>query len=127
MKDLIWVGIRESEVKYSNFIDNSISIFGKNSNSLENQIKKRFNHNNEKHYTFIDDFYNKEVIKQIEKNPNIKFMYYSQIYSFESMKKLGLLDHIICLNNQKLIEFVNNKFKTKDYLKDYIPVLDYIF
>lgn len=127
MKDLIWVGIRGSEVKYSNFIDNSISIFGNNSNSLENQIKKRINHNNEKHYTFIDDFYNKEVIKQIEKNPNIKFMYYSQIYSYDSMKKLGLLDHIICLNNQELIEFVNNKFKTKDYLKDYIPVLDYIF
>lgn len=54
-------------------------------------------------------------------------MYYSQIYSYDSMKKLGLLDHIICLNNQELIEFVNNKFKTKDYLKDYIPVLDYIF
>lgn len=127
MKDLVWVGIRESEVKYSNFIDNSISIFGNNSNSLENQIKKKINHNNEKHYTFIDDFYNKEVIKQIEKNSNIKFMYYSQIYSYDSMKKLGLLDHVICLNNQELIEFVNNKFKTKNYLKDYIPVLDYIF
>lgn len=127
MKDLVWVGIRESEVKYSKFIDNSISIFGKNVNSLEKQIKERINHNNEKYFTIINDFYNKEVMKQIEKNPNIKFMYYSQIYSYDSMKKLGLLDHVICLNNQELIEFVNNKFKTKDYLKHYIPVLDYIF
>ncbi len=127
MKDLIWVGIRESEVKYSDFIDNSICIFGNNDNCLENQIKKRINHNNEKHYTSIDEFYNKEVVKQIEKNSNIKFMYYSQIYSYDCMKKLGLLDHVICLNNQDLIEFVNNKFKIKSYLKDYIPILDYIF
>lgn len=127
MKDLIWVGIRESEVKYSNFIDNSICIFGNNDNFLENKIKKRINHNNEKNYTVIDDFYNKELIKQIEKNPNTKFMYYSQIYSYDNMKKSGLLDYIICLNNPNLIEFVNNKFKTKNYLKNYIPILDYIF
>lgn len=127
MKDLIWVGIRESEIKYSNFINNSISIFGNDSNSLQNQIKKRINHNNEKHYTLIDDFYNKEIIKQIKKNPNIKFMYYSQIYSYDSMKELGLLDHIICLNNKDLIEFVNSKFKIKEYLKDYIPILNYIY
>ena len=127
MKDLVWVGIRESEIKYSNFINDSISIFGNDSNSLQNQIKKRINHNNEKHYTLIDDFYNKEVIKQIKKTPNIKFMYYSQIYSYYSMKELGLLDHIICLNNQDLIEFVNSKFKIKEYLKDYIPILNYIY
>lgn len=127
MKHLIWVGIRESEVKYSNFINNSISIFGNNDNCLENQIKKRINHNNQKNFTLIYDFYNKEIIKQIQKNPNVKFMYYSQIYSYDSMKKLGLLDYAICLNNQDLIKFMNSKFKTKKYLKDYIPVLDYFF
>lgn len=127
MKDLVWVGIRESEVKYSNFINNSISIFGNNDNCLENQIKKRINHNDSKNFTLIDDFYNKEIIKQIENNPNIKFMYYSQIYSYDSMKKLGLLDHVICLNNQELIKFINSKFKTKEYLKNYIPVLNYFF
>lgn len=127
MKDLVWVGIRESEIKYTDFIDNSISIFGNDSNSLQNQIKKGINHNDTKHCTLIDDFYNKEVIKQIKKNPNIKFMYYSQIYSYYSMKKLGLLDHVICLNNQYLIEFVNSKFKIKEYLKDYIPILNYIY
>lgn len=94
MKHLIWVGIRESEVKYSNFINNSISIFGNNDNCLENQIKKRINHNNQKNFTLIYDFYNKEIIKQIQKNPNVKFMYYSQIYSYDSMKKLGFLKSI---------------------------------
>ena len=93
MKDLVWVGIRESEIKYCNFIDN---------------------------------FYNNEIIKQIEKNSNVKFMYYSQIYSYDSMKKLGLLDYVICLNNQDLIEFVNNKFKIKEYLKDYISILNHV-
>ena len=127
MKDLIWVGIRKSEIKYSNFINDSINIFGNNINSLENQFKKRINHNNEKNYDFIDDFYNNEIIKQIEKNSNVRFMYYSQIYSYDSMKKLGLLDYVICLNNQDLIEFVNNKFQIKEYLKDYIPILNHVF
>ena len=54
-------------------------------------------------------------------------MYYSQIYSYDSMKKLGLLDYVICLNNQDLIEFVNNKFKIKEYLKDYISILNHVF
>lgn len=54
-------------------------------------------------------------------------MYYIQIYSYDSMKKLGLLDYVICLNNQDLIEFVNNKFKIKEYLKDYIPILNHVF
>ncbi len=127
MKDLVWVGIRNSEIEYSNFIDNSIVLYGDNVNSLQNKVNKRINHNNEKNYDFIDEFYNNEIIKQVKKNPNIKFMYYSQIYSFYSMKKLGLLNHIICLNNQDLIEFVNNKFKIKEYLKDYVPVLNYIY
>ena len=39
MKDLVWVGIRESEIKYCNFIDN---------------------------------FYNNEIIKQIEKKLKCK-------------------------------------------------------
>ena len=66
MKDLNWVGIRESEIMYCNFIDDSICIFG-NNNSLENQIKERINHNNEKHYDFIDDFYKNEIIKKLKK------------------------------------------------------------
>lgn len=127
MKNIVWVGVRESEIKYCDFINVSISLFGNNSNSLQNQIKKRINHNNEKNYALIDDFYNKEIIKQIEKNSNIKFMYYSQIYSYYSMKKLGLLNHIICLNNQDLINFVNNKFKIKEYLRNYIPILNYVY
>ena len=127
MKDLVWVGIRKSEIEYSNFIDDSINLFGNNINSLQNQINKRINHNTKKNNDCINDFYNNEVIKQIKKNPNTKFMYYSQIYSFYSMKKLGLLDYIICLNNQNLIEFTNNKFKIKEYLKDYIPILNYFY
>lgn len=53
-------------------------------------------------------------------------MYYSQIFSYDSLKELGLLDYVLCLNNQELIEFINHKFKIKEFLKDYIPVLKYI-
>lgn len=127
MDNLVWVGIRESEIKYSDFVNNSISIFGGNEHSLDKQIGHRINHNDDKNGELMNDFYNREVSAQIEKNPNVKFMYYSQIYSYDCMRKFGLLDHVFCLNDQNLINFVNDKFKIKKYLKDYIPVLKCIF
>ena len=54
MKNLVWVGIRESEVKYSDFIKDSISIFGNTSNSLQRQKNININHNNKENFTLID-------------------------------------------------------------------------
>jgi len=127
MKDLIWVGIRESEIKYSDCFSNSISIFGDNSISLQKQIQKRINHNDHKHDKLIGTFYSKEVIRQVRKNQNVIFMYYSQIYNYNNIKRLGLLDHVLCLNDQDLVEFADSKFRAKEYLKTYIPVLDYTY
>ena len=127
MKDLVWIGIRESEIKYCDFINNSINIFGNNENSLNQQIKKNINHNNEDNFLLMGQFYNKEILRFIKKNKNVKFMYYSQIYTYDAIKKLNLFDRVICLNNQNLINFINNKFKIKDYLKDYIPILKYTY
>ncbi len=124
--EIYWVGIRESEIKYTNFVKDSITIFGNNNISMQNKLNRCLNHNDSKNFTIIDDFFNKEIQKIIQEKPHIKFMYYSQINSYRSMEKLGLLNHVICLNNQDLIEKLSNKFKLKKYFKNYVPVLDYI-
>ena len=126
MKDLVWVGIRESEIKYCNFIDDSIVLFGSNPHSFRIQFKKNVDHNNKENFSLLDRFYDNIVLKAVKDNPNVKFMYYSQIYSYESMKKLGLLDSVLCLNNQDLIKFINDKFKIKEFLKIHVPILDYV-
>lgn len=127
MKDLTWIGIRESEIKYSDCFSNSISIFGDNDISLQKQIQKRINHNDYKHDKLIGTFYSKEVIRQVRKKQNVIFMCYSQIYNYNNIKRLGLLDHVLCLNDQDLVEFADSKFRAKEYLKTYIPVLDYTY
>ena len=127
MENIVWVGLRESEIKYCDFIDNSIILFGNNSNCFRMQLNKNVNHNSKENFLLLDKFYDNMVLKTIKGNPNVKFMYYSQIYSYKSMEKLGLLDFIICLNNQELIEFINDKFKIKEFLKSYVPILDYAF
>ena len=125
MDNLYWVGIRESEVQYTNFINNSITIFGNNNISMQNKLKKIIDHNNTKNFDLIDNFFNKEAKEIIKKNPKVRFMYYSQINSYDSIKKFDLLDYVICLNNQELVEYLSDKFKLKDYFKEFIPILDY--
>ena len=123
--EIYWIGIRESEIIYTNFIKNSITIFGNNNISMQNKFKKIIDHNNIKNFSMIDDFYNNEIKNIINKNPKVKFMYYSQINSYRSVKQLGLLNYVICLNDQNLIETLSDKFKLKKYFKAYIPILNY--
>ena len=123
--EIYWIGIRESEVKYTNFIKNSITIFGNNNISMQQKYKKVIDHNNINNFTMIDDFFNTEVKKLINTNQDVRFMYYSQIDSYRSMEQLGLTNYIICSNNQELIETLSDKFKLKKYFKAYVPVLNY--
>ena len=45
MENLIWIGIRESEIKYTNFIKDSITVFGKDNLSIQREFGKNINHN----------------------------------------------------------------------------------
>lgn len=115
--ELFWIGIRESEVfNTQNLFNGNICIYGKNS-FMKN---KRINHNEDENWDMIDNYFSKRKKILINKNPNIKFMYYN--YDGVSGKEL---EHCICYNNQKLITNLNNKFYTKKYFKDKVPVLDY--
>lgn len=125
-RKIIWVGIRESEVKYAKpFIFKSINIYGNNNDSLTNKLNMKINHNIDKNNTIIGDFYSDKMNENIEKNPDVLFMYYNQLYSYKGLKQHNALKYVVCFNNQKLIKFTNNKFKVKKYLKRYIPILDY--
>ncbi len=128
MENLYWIGIRESEIKYcKDFFEESVTIFGNNNISMQKELKKVIDHNNINNFDLIDDFFNKQLKKIISSNPNAKFMYYSQIYSYDSVKKLGLLNHVICFNNQRLINYLSDKFKLKELFKGFVPILNYKF
>ena len=125
MNNLIWIGIRESEVKYTNFIESSISVFGKNNLSLQRELGKNINHNKNSNQSLMNDFYNQKMIEIVKQNDKARFMCYSQIYIYSELKRLNLLDKVVCLNNQETVLFAHDKFKVKEYFNDIIPILDF--
>lgn len=126
MENLYWVGVRESEIEFcKEFFTNSITIFGNTNISMQQKLNKVIDHNNVKNFELIDEFFNGETKKLVEENPNTRFMYYSQINSYDSVKKIGLLDNVICLNNQNLVNHISDKFELKRLFKNIVPVLDY--
>lgn len=126
MGNLYWVGIRESEIEFcKEFFTNSITIFGNTNISMQQKLNKVIDHNNVKNFELIDDFFNEEMKKLVKENPDTRFMYYSQINSYDSVKEIGLLDNVICLNNQDLINYISNKFELKKLFKNIVPILDY--
>lgn len=125
MNNVVWVGIRESEIENVNFINNSVTIFGNNKNSLQNIYNISINHNDFKNDKIIGEYYNNQIENILAKDSNKKFMYYSQIYSYEDIKKAGNLDKVINLKDQKIIDFLNSKFESKAFFKEYVPVLNY--
>ena len=125
MNNLIWIGIRESEVKYSNFIENSISVFGKNNLSLQRELGKNINHNKNSNQNLMNDFYNQKIIEIVKQNDKARFMCYSQIYTYQELKRLNLLDKVVCLNNQETVLFAHDKFKVKEYFNNILPILDF--
>lgn len=56
MKDLYWIGIRESEIKYcKNLFQDSITILGNNNRSMQQKLKRVIGYNNVNNFDLIDD------------------------------------------------------------------------
>lgn len=92
---------------------------------MQNIYNVSINHNDYKNDKIIGEYYNNQIKNILVKDSNTKFMYYSQIYSYEDIKKGGNLDKVINLKDQKIIDFLNSKFESKAFFKEYVPVLDY--
>lgn len=126
MYNLYWVGIRQSEIEFcKDMFKDSITIFGNTNISMQRKLNKVIDHNNVQNFDMIDDFYNNEMLNILSKDSNAKFMYYSQINSYDNIKRIGLLKNVICFNNQGLINYISDKFKLKQELKNIVPILEY--
>ncbi len=126
MKNLYWIGIRESDISFcSNLFENSITIFGKHNISMQNKMNRIVDYNDENNFILIDQFFTTEMKKIIKENRNARFMYYNQLYAYHTLQKEGLLKYAIFFNNQNLVKKLSNKIKCKEELKKIVPVLEY--
>ena len=127
MKDLYWVGIKESDIDgCENLYEGSITILGSGINgniSYSSTAEERINHNDIKNLGKVTEWINSTLLKILENNSNAKFMFYNQRSMYEYDE--AIRRNSICCNNKDLIDNINNKFFMRDWMKNYIPVLNY--
>lgn len=122
MEEIYWVGIKESEISCVDFFSGSITYSGSGTNgnlSYVSEYKKILNYNNDS--VELDTFVKDNINKLISEKPNVKFMFYNNFYAYYLGNEI--LQHAICLNNVQILRFLRDKFKTRFWLSNYVPVL----
>lgn len=107
--NIIAVGPREQDFEYTNgFFSGSITLYGSGTAgniSYCRWKKERINHN-----VFSqeqEDFVNRELLKKIEQDPEVRFMSYdpNQVYSCNP----AIASRTVCLNEKALMDKLNHK------------------
>lgn len=125
--NLVYLSIRESDAAFAGY-KKSVSIFGsgENGNIALNKITgKRYNHNDEKNFDFLDDFFISNIKNLHKQNKNLKFVYYNKhrvIFLPKSVQKL-----IAHQPPTKILNFWDNKFESRKFVGEFLPVLEYYF
>lgn len=122
---LYWIGIRESELDHArSLFSGSITIFGTNHNgnhAFEHTYKTRYDYNQD------DPRWNRFVARTaaeiIRQEPDCRFL----AYAAEDVAMYGqeVMERTICCNPTSLVELLGDKFRTRQWLSEYVPILPY--
>ncbi|MCM1500509.1 MAG: ATP-grasp domain-containing protein [Clostridium sp.] len=123
---LFWIGIRESEIAdCDRLFTGSITMFGSGENgncSFDYKMRYRFDYNqdNEQWIAFV-----REQIHDIcQEYPEAQFMlYYPDEHASYGEE---LPEHLICQNDNDLIELLEDKHRTRKWLSSCVPVCPYV-
>lgn len=123
---LFWIGIRETEIADCNHLfTGSITIFGSGENgnhSFDHSTGCRFDYNqdNQQWVSFAIE----QIHNICQEYPNAQFMlYYPDEYNSYGNE---LPQHLICQNDNGLIELLEDKHRTRKWLSSCIPTCPYV-
>ncbi len=125
MRELYWLGIRESDIADTNGIfAGSATIFGTGSSNcrvMEREFRRRIDHNGE--CPGYDRFMLCSMQQILSEHPEARFVAYDpQDYAgFPD----SLQNRFVCQNSYELLHRLNSKFYQKQTLKQRVPVLPY--
>ena len=122
---LYWIGIRESEIEdVCNLFDGSITIFGSGQDgnrSFEREYKIRYDYNQDHEAWYY--FVKRNTQEIIQYDPDCRFMLYdpdeAELYGSE------VATRIVCQNPVSLLQLLADKFQTRQWLSDHVPILHY--
>lgn len=122
---LYWIGIRESELQDTgNLFSGSITMFGPGGDMrwvLERARGIRHDYNQDSgEWT---EFVARRAQEIIRRDPGCRFM----LYAPEEAVFYGpdVYKRSICQNPQSLLELLDDKFQTRQWLSEYVPILPY--
>ena len=117
----IYVGPKQSNIEYSDFFDESITLFGNNTIT---------NHSYESFLTF--EYWNpdnklKEITIYNRALSNIKDTAEIMAHNPLLVSKCNLPDNLslVCLNDLSLLEILDDKINTHNLMKNIVPMIDY--
>ena len=123
MHKIIAVGPREQDFLYTHdLFCSSITLYGSNSDgniSYCGEVKQRINHN--VFSTSQGEFVEREMLKAIERDPDIRFMSYdpNQAYDCDSR----IIERTVCLNDKVLMDKLNCKISFRKWAEKVCRVL----
>ncbi len=122
--DRIYVGIRDSDIKFSqNYFKSSVCLFG---NTYEKSFQKYRANQNYKPEDFTSFYAEKMKLqhKSYQNNAQYKIMFYNQRNVYEQSNEIK--NHCFCYNDEQLLNSLNNKIDMKEFLsKNSINIIPY--
>lgn len=124
---IYWVGVRESEIKYSKkkFQDSIVLLGSKKEDGkiqpLNVATRKNLDHNAQKNDVILTNFQKENMNNILKLNKKSQFMFYNQIMALKYFDA----ENIICLNSKDLVDKLDNKLFTREYYRHKVPVLEH--
>lgn len=122
---LVWLGVRESDIiNARELFSGSVTIFGSgndNNVSMDKSLGYRMNHNGD--MPEYNEFFEQKIKEILSVYPETRFVQYDAIDGYEFSEQIR--EHFIYQNDYRILNWLNNKHKTKEYFSELVPVLPY--
>ena len=113
MEYLVWVGPRDSDMKFSKSIKECICYYS-NNNPL---LHRKSNIYGKTFITFIET----RINAILQDHPEARFIFYNPKIAYSLSTQIR--EHVLCLNDKYILDLLSDKIYMRYWLGNYVPVL----
>lgn len=113
MEYLVWVGPRDSDMKFSKSIKECICYYS-NNNPL---LHRKSNIYGKTFITFIEI----RINAILQDHPEARFIFYNPKIAYSLSTQIR--EHVLCLNDKYILDLLSDKIYMRYWLGNYVPVL----